>query len=123
MSPGWGDTMSELVKSKVGWPAAVELRIRVAAAINEFLGTNDRRDWVTALASDQFHLIIDEAYEVSIVRRAPTAAPPALYFVPLAALALDPWAIELGGGVKDVAIEVVAQSVVRAVHRPDWWIP
>jgi hypothetical protein len=115
--------MQEVVRPKARRPAAVEFRIRIVTAIDEFLVSGNRRDWLIAQASDQFHLVIDEAYEVSIVRRAPVTGAAVLYFVPLAALGLDPWAIELGGGVKDVALDVAAQAVVRAVHRPEWWVP
>jgi hypothetical protein len=115
--------MPEFSKPKAGRPPAIELRSRIAAAINELLVRSDRSQWLAAIGSDQFGLVIDDTYEVSIVSRPAVAAMPALHFVPLAALNLDPWAIELGRGVKDVALDLAAQAVVRAVDQPAWWVP
>lgn len=53
---------------------------------------------------------------------APTAAL-FLFSVPLGALRLDPWAVELGGGVKDAALDIAAQSVMRKLERSKWWVP
>ena len=54
-------------------------------------------------------------------RRLRTPCP--LFSVPLGLLDIDPWAVELGGGVKDAALDGAAHAVVRAFERPKWWVP
>jgi hypothetical protein len=115
--------MAEVAKPTARRPTATELRSRIVAAIGEFIARNDRRDWLGAFSSDQFHLVIDDEYGVSITRRVPAATALLRLSLPLASLGLDPWAVELGGGVRDAALDVLAQAVVRAVDRPGWWVP
>jgi hypothetical protein len=112
--------MSELTKARAGQPASHVLRSRVIAAIEEFIKSSERREWLQAFASNQLRLAIDDEYRVSIARG--DAIERGLFSIPLGALDLDCWAIELGGGVKDAALDNVAQSVVRAFARPKWWV-
>jgi len=103
-------------------PTSVELRARVAAAINEFIAGSDRQKWAAAFSSDQFHLVIDDEHKVTIAEMAVPTTALYLFSIPLGLLPLDPWAVELGGGVKDAALDVAAQSVVQAFKRPKWWV-
>jgi hypothetical protein len=111
------------IKAKARKPTSVELRGRVVGTINEFIARSERRVWLAAFASDQFHLVVDDEYRISILKRAAGASALFLFSVPLQLLGLDPWAIELGGGVKDAALDLAAQAVVRAIERPNWWVP
>jgi len=113
----------ELAIAKARRPSSPELRTRVVAAINEVIARSTRDEWSAAFSSTTFHLVIDEEYHVSIAERAASTNALYLLSVPLGLLELDPWAVELGGGVKDAALEVAAQAVVRAVERPKWWVP
>jgi hypothetical protein len=103
-------------------PTSVELRARVVAAIDEFIAGSNRREWVAAFSSDQFHLVIDDEHEVSIAEMATPTAALYLFSIPLGLLPVDPWAVELGGGVKAAALDAAAQSVIQAFKRPKWWV-
>ena len=83
------------------------------AAINAFIAAHARDEWRGAFASTRFNLVIDDEYRVAIGERAASTNALFLFSVPLGLLELDPWAVELGGGVKDAALEVAAQAVVR----------
>ena len=115
--------MTDVAKAKARRPAGFALRTRVIAAINDFIAGKDRQDWIAAFASDQFHLLIDQDYQVSIEKRAASTTALFRLAIPLDRLELDPWAIDLGGSVRDTALDEVAQTVVRAVERPEWWVP
>ena len=112
--------MSELTKARARQPASYVLRSRVIAAIDEFIRSSERREWLQAFSSNQLRLAIDDKYRVSIARG--EAIERGFFSIPLGALDLDCWAIELGGGVKDAALDNVAQLVVRAFERPKWWV-
>jgi hypothetical protein len=112
--------MSELTKARARQPASYVLRSRVIAAIDAYIKSSERREWLQAFSSNQLRLAVDEEYRVSIARGEAIAT--GLFSVPLGALDLDCWAIELGGGVKDAALENAAQLVVRAFERPKWWV-
>jgi hypothetical protein len=99
------------------------MRARVIAAIDAFMARSERREWLAAFSSNQFQLLVDEEYRVSIGQRVAPATAPFLFAMPLGLLGLDHWAMELGGGVKDAALDEVAQTVVRALERPTWWVP
>ena len=64
-------------------PTSVELRARVVAAIDEFIAGSNRREWVAAFSSDQFHLVIDDEHEVSIAEMAAPTAALYLFSIPL----------------------------------------
>jgi hypothetical protein len=98
----------------------VELRSRVVAAVEKFIAESEREQWLAAFSSNQFHLVIDDEYRVAISQRAAPAIGLYLFSVPLRALKLDPWAVELGGGVKDAMLDDIAESVVRKSER---WVP
>ena len=112
--------MSELTKARAGKPASQVLRSLVIVAIEAFIRGSERREWLQAFASNQLRLAIDEEYRVSIARG--EAIERGSFSIPLGALDLDCWAIELGGGVRDAALDNVAQLVVRAFARPKWWV-
>ena len=115
--------MVELTKAKARRPTSFELRARVVAAIEKFITESEREEWLVAFWSYQFRLLIDNEFRVFI---AEIAAPTAALFsfsAPLRELGLDPWAIELGGGVKDAALDIAAQLVVRTLERSKWWVP
>jgi hypothetical protein len=102
-------------------PPSFELRARVVTAIEEFIAGRERAELMRVFASDGFHILIDDESRVSI---AEIAAPTALFLfsVPLGVLGLDPWAVELGGGVKHAALDIAAQSVLRKFERSKWWV-
>jgi len=112
--------MSELTRARALQPASHVLRARVVAAIGKFIAKSEPREWLRAFSSNQLRLVIDDEYRVSIAGG--NAIATGSFSVPLGALDLDCWAIELGGGVKDAALENVAQAVVRAFERPKWWV-
>lgn len=103
-------------------PTSVELRARVVAAIDEFIAGSEREEWAAAFSSDHFHLVIDDEHKVSIAEMAVPTAALYVFSIPLGLLPVDPWAVELGGGVKDAALDVAAQSVIQAFKRPKWWV-
>lgn len=115
--------MADSAKAKSRRPAGFTVRTRVIAAITEFIAGRERRDWIAAFASDQFHLLIDDDYQVSIGRRTGSATALHPFSFPLDRLELDAWAVDLGGSVRDAALDQVAQAIVRTVERPDWWVP
>jgi hypothetical protein len=115
--------MGEPTKSRARRPTSVELRVRVVAAMEKFIAGSKREEWVAAFSSNQFHLVIDDEYQVSIAKRAAPTTALLLFTVPLGLLGLDPWAVELGRGVKDAALDIAAQSVVRKLERGKWWVP
>jgi hypothetical protein len=115
--------MVERAKAKSRRPTSFELRKRVVAAINEFIAGCERREWVTSFSSTQFHVAIDDEYRVSIGMRASPTSASFLFSVPLGLLGLDPWAVELGGGVRDAALDIAAQSVLQKFERSKWWVP
>ena len=78
---------------------------------------------LAAFTSHQFELAIDADCRVSIVGPPPAARMAALFSMPLAALGLDRWAVELGGRAMDVAPDVSARALVRAMERPYWRVP
>jgi hypothetical protein len=101
-------------------PTSFELRARVVAAIEKFIAGRERAELMRAFASDGFHILIDDESHVSIAEIA--AIGPAFFSISLRTLGLDYWALGLGGGVKDAALDVAAQSVVQAFERPKWWV-
>jgi hypothetical protein len=103
-------------------PTSFELRARVVAAIEEFIAGSEPRERVAAFSSNQCHLMIDDEYRVLIARRAASTTASFLFSVPLGLLGVDPWALELGEGVKDAALDAAAQSVIRVFERPKWWV-
>ena len=112
--------MSELTKATVRPPTNAVLRSRVVAAIGEFIATAAREDWIRAFSSNQLRLAIDDEGHVSIADA--QAISTRLFSVPLGALDLDCWAVELGGAVRDAALDNIAQAVLRAFERPKWWV-
>jgi len=108
--------------AKARRPPSYELRSRVVAAIEEFIAGGERREWPPAFSSRQFHLVIDDDYRVSIAARAAPATDLFLFSVPLGLLGIDPWAVELGAGVRDAALDIAARTVARAFDRPKWWV-
>lgn len=115
--------MVELVQSRARRLSSPELRTRVIAAINQFIAASERERWRVAFTSTTFHLAIDDEYRVSIWERSASSNALFLFSVPLGLLDIDPWAVELGGGVKDAALDGAAHAVVRAFERPKWWVP
>src|SRR5579872_2862923 len=113
--------MANIATPKVRRPSAIELRNRVVAALDGLFARYNRQDWRAVLSSEELHLVIDDEYRAWVTT--PPAAVAPLFSLPLASLGLDPWAVELGGGVKDAAFDVLAQAVARAVDRPGWWVP
>jgi len=115
--------MSDIAKAQARRPASSVLRRRVIAAVSDFIAGTDRHDLIAAFSSDQFHLLIDQDHQVSIARRA--ASTTALYrlAMPLNRLELDTWAVDLGGSVRESALDEMAQTIVRSLDRPGWWVP
>ena len=103
--------------------ARVLLRSRVVEALNGFIAARDREDWMDALSAHEFRLLIDEDYNVSVAKLEDPAATRYVYADALGNLRLDPWAMGLGGMLKEVALEDVADAVARALDRPEWWVP
>ena len=60
---------------------------------------------------------------MSVAQIASPIAGPFLFSDPLAELGLDAWAVELGGGVKDAALDMAAESALRKMARAIWWVP
>jgi hypothetical protein len=97
-------------------------RARVVAAIEEFIAGSKREEGLAAFSCDQFHLLIDDEYRVLIAEMVLPAAALFLFSVPLGVLGLDPWAVELGGGVKHAALDIAAESLLRKFERSKWWV-
>jgi hypothetical protein len=115
--------MAEATEAQAHPPTGIEMRMRIVAAVEQFISERSRDEWRAALSSHKFHLVIDDGYMVSV---APTASPiagPFLFADPLAELRLDAWAVELGGGVKDAALDTAAESALRKMARAIWWVP
>ena len=93
------------------------------AAIEKFIAGRKREEWMRALSSHEFRLLIDPDYGVSVAKIAFPTAALYLFSDPLENLRLDPWAIEFGGMLRKVALEDGADTVVRALDRLEWWVP
>jgi hypothetical protein len=115
--------MGEVTKAKARRPTSFELRARVVAAIEKFIAGSEREEWHAAFSSYQFRLLIDDEFRVFIAEIAAPTAALFLFSAPLRELGLDPWAVELGGGVKDAALDIAAQSVLGKFERSKWWVP
>ncbi len=115
--------MGEVTKAKARRPTSFELRRRVIAAIEKFITESERVEWHAAFSSHQFRLLIDDEFRVFIAEIAAPTDALYLFADPLRELGLDPWAVELGGGVKDAALDIAAESVVRTLERSKWWVP
>jgi hypothetical protein len=106
-----GSTMAEITKAKVSRPTAAELHERVVAAIEKFIAMSKGQEWHAALSSEQYQLLIDDRYRVLITQTGTGTADLFMFAVPLAELRLDPWSVELGGGVK----------MLRSIWRRSPW--
>jgi hypothetical protein len=115
--------MAEATKARPRRPTLIEIRARVVAAIERFIAENAREAWHAAFASDRFRLLVDDDYAVIIAEMAAPTASLFLFSLALVELGLDPWAVELGGGVKNAALEIAADSVMRKLERSKWWVP
>ncbi len=115
--------MMETIKAGTRRPTNVELRMRVSAAISDFLAASGSREGFASLSSSQVHLVVDDEYRAVIVKSLAAGSAPSRYAVPLGHLGLDPAAIELGGGVRDAVIDAAALAIVHALERPEWWVP
>jgi hypothetical protein len=115
--------MGEITKAKARRPTSFELRARAVAAIEKFIAGSKREEWVAAFSSHQFRLLIDDEFRVFIAELAAPTAALFIFSAPLRELGLDPWAVELGRGVKDAALDIAAQLVLRTLERSKWWVP
>jgi len=115
--------MGEITKAKARRPTSFELRARGVAAIEKFITESERAEWLAALSSHQFRLLIDDQFRVFIAELAAPTAALFLFSDPLRDLGLDPWAVDLGGGVRHAAVDIAAESVVRKLERSKWWVP
>jgi hypothetical protein len=113
----------EVRKGKARRPTVIELRARIVAAIETFIIQGRRDKWHSGLSSHEYRLLIDDEYKVSIAKIAAPATALFLFSDPLVELGLDPWAVELGGAVRDAALDMGAESVVRKLERGKWWVP
>ena len=114
-----GSTMGEITKAKISRPTPTELHARVVAAIEKFIAMSKGQEWHAAFSSEQYQLLMDDRYQLFISQIATSTADMFLFAVPLAELRLDPWSVELGGGVKEAALDMAAESVVRKLERPN----
>jgi hypothetical protein len=101
-------------------PWGYELRSRIAAALEKFIGECDRQQLISAFSSNGLHLVIDKHYQVYIAHR--EAIPPGSVSAPLGELELDTPAIELGGGAKRAALENATEAALAKFGRPEWWV-
>ena len=101
-------------------PWGYELRVRIAAALEKFIGECDRQQLISAFSSNRLHLVIDEYYQVYIAER--EAIPPGSVSALLGELKLDTSAIELGGGAKHAALENATEAALAKFGRPKWWV-
>jgi hypothetical protein len=115
--------MGEVTKAKARRPTSFELRSRVVAAIEKFITEDECEEWHAAFSSHQFRLLIDDQFRVFIAELAAPTAALFIFSAPLRELGLDPWAVELGQGVKDAALDIAAESVVRKLERSKFWVP
>jgi len=115
--------MGEVTRPKARRPTSFELRARVVAAIEKFITESEREEWHAAFSSYQFRLLVDDEFRVFIAEIAAPTDALYLFSDPLRELGLDPWAVELGGGVKDAAFEIASDRVVRTLERSKWWVP
>src|ERR1700686_4335206 len=65
-------------------PWGYELRSRIAAALEKFIGECDRQQLIPAFSSNRVHLVIDEHYQVYIAHS--EAIPPGSVSAPLGEL-------------------------------------
>jgi hypothetical protein len=105
--------MAEPTNAKFPRPTVIELRTRVVAAIETFIIERTSDEWLVALSSNEYRLLVDDGYRVSIKKIAAPAAAMYLSSDALREIGLDPWVVELGGRVKDAALDLAAESVVR----------
>ena len=105
--------MSTRLKARIERPGDYALRERISSAIGQFVASRERVDWELALSSSRLQLIVSDEYEVSI---GPVlSVPHPLVSVPLLVLRIDKAALQLGGGVSEVALDLVARAVVRKI--------
>ena len=115
--------MAEATEVQAHRPTGIEMRMRIVAAVEQFMSERSHDEWRAAFSSHKFHLRIDDGYRVSVAQIASPMAGPFLFSDPLAELGLDAWAVELGGGVKDAALDMAAESALRKMARARWWVP
>jgi hypothetical protein len=100
------EATGEDAESKPKRPSDYELHSRVAATIDSFI----EADGVSEFASDRLHVVINQEYHVSI--SAASYVRNALVSVPLNELKLELVAVQQGGGMRHIAVDMAARSVV-----------
>jgi hypothetical protein len=103
--------MFKWLKGKAQRPSKYELESRVATTIDGFIDSVGLGEF----ASNRLHLVIDEEYRVSI--NEPRSVEKALVSMPLSELGLPAGAVQEGGAVRHMAVDMAAMSVVERLPR------